>query len=301
MNRILFVVWIFACGCAFSEESAPPVERTPIETSNETVVPSAPEGTVIFKPVPEPPIPSTPLKLLDVFSSEKNPGRGKLNYLLQDKTETFELGAKSGLYAIALSFTSKTLPPSFTKDVQSGEVLQLVMGRIPSPNSSQVPQFGAATLISAGKIGRHLTFPLAVPSPKTKGMKNVGLLLFTSPQTPTDQTDEQKLKGTYLAESGNLTFNRSGREKIIQVKHEGETLRFKLQPIELEFNAKLVTPFNVNPAQLTGTVELPLYAPLGKEAEKLMMRLATESMGSLAPPPAAQLSPPAKPREVTGK
>ena len=120
-----------------------------------------------------------------------------------------------------------------------------------------------------------------------------------SPSTKGDQTDEEKLKGTYFAKSGTITVTPIKSPQSISIKSQGKRIAFKKQTMKLEFDAKLGTPFNTAESSLAGSVEFSVYWPNGKEAKELARRISTESMGK----PNPFTHPPGTPpqREVSGK
>jgi len=125
------------------------------------------------------------------------------------------------------------------------------------------------------------------------------LLLFSSPSLKTSQSDEDKLRNTYFAQSGVITVTPLKIPEPVDVKAEGKRLKFRRQLMKLEFNATLVTPFSTIQNDLKGFAEFLVYWPSGKSAKTFAKRIATESLASSTttiPEPS-----PDKPRGLTGK
>ncbi len=227
----------------------------------------------------------TPVKLNEVFSVEKTPGSGKLTYTQGEKTETIELGGESGHYAMGLVFRSDLLPESVAKDFQAEDIIQVAIGTQRGKVQFQVPQFAAVTLLTKGGYNKKTVYKLSVPNGTPNTEPAIGLLLFTSPQTPTEQSDEEKLKRTYFAQSGKFVATPKGKPELLSVRYQGKTLNFRKFTYSARIEAQLVTPFNSQENSLKGDIEFPVYTAKGKAAEGLIRKIAGESLGGLAPAP----------------
>jgi len=227
----------------------------------------------------------TPVKLNDVFSVDKTPGTGKLVYSQGDKTETIELGTESGHYSMGLVFKNSLLPESVTKDLKGDEVVQIVLGTQKGKVQFQIPQFGSATLISRGIDSLRNTYKLTIPNGAPNQDPAIALLLFTSPQTPTEQSDEEKLKGTFFAQSGKLIITPAGKSDTLSVRYQGKMLNFKKQNFTVKLDAALVTPFNSSENSLKGEITFPIYTAKGKAAEALIRKIAGDSLGGMPSAP----------------
>lgn len=225
------------------------------------------------------------LKLNEIFSVEGSPGNGKLVYTQGEKVETIALGEETGHYALGIIFKGTSLPEPYSKDFKDDSILQIALGTMRSKVQFQVPQFGAVTLVSRGPLTTRTVFKLTVPTGSPSIPKSLALLLFTSPFTPNEQNDEEKLKGTYFAQSGTLTVTPKGKPKLIGVRSQGKNVNFKKQTMTVDFKAGLATPFNAQENNLKGTIEFPVYWPSGKQAEKLTQKIATDSLGGMGPVP----------------
>jgi len=226
----------------------------------------------------------TPVKINDLFSTEKTPGAGKLVYTSGEKTETIEFGGESGHFGMGLIFGSKVLPPSVMKDLKGDEVVQIVMGTQRNKIKLQVPQFSSATLISRGISSTHNAYKLTVPNGSEQGPA-IALMLFTSPQTASEQSDEDKLKGTFFAQAGRLTVVPKGRTQTLTVRYQGKNINFGVQTLSISVDAQLVTPFNSLENTLKGEIEFPVYSPKGKAAEDMLRKIAADSLGGLSAAP----------------
>lgn len=240
-----------------------------------------PDASLASSPTPEPPKPNAPPKLVDVFSIQENPGSGTLLYKLGNKEERVDFGIAAGHYVFGMAFQGSKLPYGYAKDFKDEVVLQIAIGNLASNLSDQLPQFGAATLIGQSIPQNPRTYEITVPTPgKPDRRANIALLLFSSPSTPNNQGDEEKLKGTYFAQKGEFVLGLKDKPKVVSVKSAGETLWFKLYRMKARLNLNLATPFNVQGATLSGTIEFPLYAPHGNTAEVFTRRIAGESLES---------------------
>lgn len=224
------------------------------------------------------------VKLNELFSVENNPGSGSLTYTQAEKQEKIELGSETGHYALGMIFKGNSLPAPYSKDLKNTELVQIALGTAKGKVQFQVPQFGAATLIAKGGLKGKTTFKFVVPTGGPKKDQHMALLLFTSPSTPNEQSDEEKLKGTFFSQTGSVTLTPKGKASVVGVRYQGKNVNFKTQTMSLEFKASLVTPFNSQENGLTGTIDFPVYSPHGREATELAKKIAAESMGGMAPP-----------------
>lgn len=245
-----------------------------------------------------PAIAVTTMPLNELFSVEEDPGTGSLVYKQGDKKETIAFGKETGHYGLGMIFKGSSLPEPYSKDLVGNEILQIALGTARAKLQYQVPQFGSATIVMKGKPKDTATYPLMVPNGGAQ-VKKLALLLFTSPATPNEQSDEEKLKGTFFAQAGSVTVQPKGAEKIIGVRYQGKNVNFKTQKMVIDFRAKLVTPFNSQDSSLEGKVELPVYRPHGKEAQRLLGKMVGDSFGGMSPLPTSDaLS--THPRDVAG-
>ncbi len=218
------------------------------------------------------------VKLLDVFSVEKTPGSGTLIYKNGDHEEKITLGQSSGLYGFAMTFEGSLLPESYQKDFSESTIIQLAFGRLKSHLGSYLPQFLALTLLGEKPKKSVQTYPIIMPEPnKKKAFKKMALVLFSSPNTLSERLDEEKLQGTFFAETGSVKLSLIGKSKKISSLVDSETLWFKLRVAKITFDVTLGTPFVVEKGNLTGTVEIPIFSPINKASIYFTRKLASDS------------------------
>lgn len=223
---------------------------------------------------------SPALELGQLFSVETRPGRGTLIYRQGAKSEKVELGAAAGHYGMGVVFRGSLLPTPYSQDYGNARILQIALGTLKANLQAQVPQFGSLTLIMKEIPKQRTVLKLLIPSGKDASLKELGLLLFTSPSTPSEQGDEDKLKGTYFAQSGTIALTPLGSAEKLEVRSQGRIVGFKSQTVRLEIDALLATPFTTQETTLKGSIELPLYWPVGKEAKAMTRRIAADSLGT---------------------
>jgi len=223
-------------------------------------------------------------KLIEVFSVDKNPGKGKLTYAKGNTLERIDLGKSDGHYAIGFVFRSSQMPEPYRSDFKNNDVLQIALGTLKSHLQTQVPQFATATLITDEPLKKRTTFRLMLPSGKEKNLKNTALFLFTSPKTPNEQTDEDKLKSTFFAPTGTVVVTPQGKFAMVRIRSQGRKYNFAVQVMRMEFSATLSTPFNPQENTLRGSIEVPIYAPYGKGAKLLTEKIAQDVLGNRVGP-----------------
>lgn len=222
------------------------------------------------------------LKLEDVFSIGKNPGTGALIYKNSQQEEKISLGQNIGLYGFGMSFDGSLLAQNYQKDFSDSAIIQVAFGRLKSHLNGRIPQFLAATLVGE-KPGKILqTYPVIVPKPKTKhNLKKMALILFSSPNTLSERLDEEKLQGTFFAETGSIQLSLIGKSKKVRVMVNSETLWFRVRLAKLVFNVTLGTPFIAEKGSLKGEVIIPLYSPDDKASTLFTRKLASESFNGV--------------------
>lgn len=257
------------------------------------------EGGVPTSPIPVPAAP-TSLPLVDLFSAEKNPGRGTLEYVKGSTPMKIQFGSETGHYVMGMVFSHDTLPPSIRAGFKNNEVIQLAFGTAPGTLGSRVAQFGAATLLVLRGKQSQRTVPFRIPGTGEGPLPESGFLLFTSPEMQAQQSDEEKLKGTFFARSGSVTINSTAPSRAIQVTAEGKKIPFKMQAMRMDIHAALGTPFNSEEHVLQGQIEFPLYWPQGQTGKNLARRLAENSFNTRTSIQLPDEMAPAQ-RQVTGK
>lgn len=221
-------------------------------------------------------------ELTSLFSAANNPGSGILELKMGDKVEKIVFGAESGYYGLGMIFSGQGLPDPYRSDFKDREVIQIALGNLRAVDTGKIPQFGAATLVSPKLVeGKLLTFPFNINEDKKKKkytFDNMGILLFTSPVTPKDQSDEEKLKVTFFAAEGSLNLLPLNTPKLFTAKSQSGPVKFSERKVKLQFKAGLGTPFSETVGALEGVIEIPVYTPAGKAAEKLASDIATKSL-----------------------
>ncbi len=234
-------------------------------------------------PIEAPATKEVNIRLVELFSVEQLPGSGVLAYHVGDKVENIVFGNESGVYGLGMIFKGENLPDQYGREFSGNNILQLALGTMRSRLVGQLPQFGALTVL-AGKVPfRRTSYPLIVSTGReNKDLSDIGFLLFTSPSTPNERSDEEKLKGTYFANKGTVSLTPVGDWKVMEVRASGKRMNFKLRMMKVDFEATLVTPFATQAATLNGSIEIPVYAAASKDAEKLTNKIASDSLESTA-------------------
>lgn len=224
--------------------------------------------------------PEDEFSLVEVFSVEKNPGVGQLKFSSGKQAQTYQLGSQTGLYAMGMVFKGNDLPASFQKQLAGKSIIQVALGTGRSKLKGQLPQFGALTLIGNGLSSDKTEYPIFNPKMSQRRPVNYSFLLFTPPSTPNSRTDEDKLRTTFLAETGRLVVNEKGGEKIVDVNFDGAQLKFQMHLAVMSLSAELGSPFNPAKSTFTGDIQFPIYSPHNGAAQAFIRRVAAESLQS---------------------
>lgn len=224
----------------------------------------------------------------EAFSTEKNPGKGTLRFSKANgEPLTISLGTETGHYISGLVFPYDTLPAGLRDEFKNSDVIQLSFGTQPSSVGPRIGQFGAVTLkVSRGTKLQRIV-PLKMPSINEVPLPESGYLLFASPELLSAGSDEEKLKNTFFAREGSLSLVATASPRPLVVLAEGRKIAFKIQPMRMDIEATLATPFNTEEPRLVGKVEYPLYYPDSASARKYLSRLADSvftAKSSLQPP-----------------
>jgi len=236
---------------------------------------------------------TSPIQLMELFDVEKQAGEGSIVFEFGAQKETITFGKEAGQYGLAMVFPGSSLPAQYRKDFKNEEIIQIAFGATRSKLKGQVPQFGAATLIASQIPTKPTRYKLVMPSTKANPETNIAFMLFTSPSTSNDRSDEEKLKGTLFAQGGSLTFTPKSEFVMKERPYQRGKMQFKVMLVEVKFDAELATPFNTQKGSLKGSVQLPLYVPYGKAAEEIARQLASSSLSG-APEPASKPRAPKK-------
>lgn len=224
---------------------------------------------------------------IDIFGVDANPGVGTLTYTLEnDTSEKIEFGKLPGNYGFGMVFDGKGLPAQFKKDFEKNQIFQIALGVTKEKVQGKIPQFGIATLIANRIPKTKTTFRLTVPNSAELKKQDVALLLFSSPSTKLNQSDEEKLKETLFASGGSISITPQRLPTTYLVRDQTRKLTFLRQAFLTEFAAELSTPFSKTVRKLTGAIEFYYYWPKGKEATDFANKIAGESLGAMGAPPA---------------
>lgn len=233
-----------------------------------------------------------PLVTLDTES-----GSGALTYAIGETKENVTFGPKSGRFLMAFAVDGKLLPTGFKKDFAGKWVIQLALGNLKGSNPNDLAQFGAASLIVLQLPTEKTTVNIRIPDAREKKLKNTGYLLFSSPSTPADRSNEEKLKGTYFGSLGTAVLVPIGDKRKVAMQIEGKPVLFYEQKMKADINTEMTTPFNSVPSHLGGSVEFPVYWPASKAAETFAKNVVSSSFAAPGAEPAPEEKPavPVKP------
>jgi len=278
---------LFAAGETEPPTEAPPpvkAERPEVRTETPSAAAAAAEPGADFIETAKPTATDkVNVKLTELFGTEETPGTGYIGYTLGQQSQQVNLGKESGIYAMGLVFEGVDLPQRLKKGIEKQVVIQMAIGVNRSKLAGQIPQFGALTVLTRQIPKVRQIIPFIVPNPRDKDRKEMAFLLFSPPNTPAERTDEEKLKSTYFANNGVMSMGPKGGVQTLEVKRNGERLRFSVQFMESDFDAGLATPFSADPGRLRGKFRFPLYWPSNPPARKLVQKMARDSLeaGSL--------------------
>jgi hypothetical protein len=219
-------------------------------------------------------------RFIEAFSPEQNPGKGTLSYKTGDKVRSIQLGGQSGFYGVGMIFHGTQLPDNFKQELKDRYIVQVALGNLTAKDKNLIPEFAAVTLILKKLPTEKKTVKTVMPTGKETKIDEGALILFSNPETPTDRADEEKLRGTYFANSGVLTLTPVGKPEVVDIRADNGHYKFKTQAMRMEFNSLLVTPFNVQPADMRGTLEIPIFWPHDKRSELFAKHIAEESLGT---------------------
>ncbi|MCB0416943.1 MAG: hypothetical protein H6617_07550 [Bdellovibrionaceae bacterium] len=232
--------------------------------------------------------PETPTKIeiTSLFSPEENPGSGTLIFTQGERGEEIKLGLESGYYAYGLVFRSDLLPQPHRHNFGNKLIIQVSFGTVRSKLVGRIPQFGALTLFAQGIPEIPRTFVLRTQPKSGSVVKTGAVMLLSSPSSMQEQSDEEKLRGSYFAKGGKLIVTPMGALKVLSTGSGKEKLKFNAQAFEFQFEASMMTPFNNQvKGGLDGKINIPLYWPANKAARELLTDLAVQSLDDTGPLP----------------
>ncbi len=220
-------------------------------------------------------------ELTSLFSAANNPGSGILEMKTGEKSEKMILGKESGYYGLGMVFSGNGLPESYKSDFKDREVVQLAFGSLKADAQNKISQFAAATLVGPKlSLGKLLSFPFSISDEKKKkgNSENLGILLYSPPSTAKNLSDDEKLKITFFAADGYLNVLPIDAAKVFTAPSQNGEMKFTEQKVKVQFNASLGTPFSDTVGKLEGVLEIPIYTPSSKAAEKLAGDIASKSL-----------------------
>jgi hypothetical protein len=226
------------------------------------------------------PVAPSAFPLAELFSAEKNPGRGTLEYARGATTDKIVFGAETGHYLMGMVFAHDTLPRSIQAEFKNNEVIQLAFGTLAQSAGARVGQFGSATVLVSRQVATTRTIPLRIPTPADPLLPESAFMLFASPDMGAQLSDEEKLKGTFFAKGGNLILTAANAPKTIPVAVDGRKIPFKIQAMRMNVQAVLTTPFNSEEQSVKGQVEFPLYWPEGAAGKRVAREMAEASFNA---------------------
>ncbi len=266
MSRLPLALILFLCLVARADDAA--VTKTPV-TEFRDMAPLMPEKT---------------LHVTELFNLDENPGTGSLVFTAGEKKEEAKFGTEGGNYAVGMIFTGSDLPDQFKQEFKSQEVIHVTLGALQANLKGQIPQFGAFTVVTPKAPDEKTRYRIVVPTKKENGLTDVALGLFNSPSAPNERSDEDKLKGTFILQSGTLIYSPLTPWTTKQMKTNGQNGKFRVRLVRMEIEAQLLTPFSAQKATLAGAMEFPLYQPTGDGGEKITRQISSQSIGGTPAP-----------------
>ena len=216
--------------------------------------------------------------VMEAFAPHTNPGRGVVRLTANESTEKVVLGLGTGHYGMGLVFESSRLPRRYRKEFKGRDIIQISFGTMTNRLEGRISQFGLASIITEGFSRKKRSYKLRMPRSPREEVRNMALMLFSSPQSPAGWSDEDRLKGTYFAEKGTLFLTPHGKIHKVKVKEKGKTLRFKWQGMVVKWDSKLTTPFNPTASKISGIVEIPIYWAANDNAREFLDTYAIQSL-----------------------
>jgi hypothetical protein len=223
--------------------------------------------------------------IMNLFSPEKRPGSGSITLTLDGKVETYELGSKSGLFANALVIHSSALPDGMKQEFAKSHLIQIAMGTLNSHLQHQLPQFGAATLVTKKIPSNSKVFDISKFDNDPKKNDGRAMLMFSPPGNAADQNDEERLKSTFFAKSGNIIMTPLGSLQEVSIQGDSDTYPFKTQKMRLEIRCEMMNPFNPAKSSLAGAVEIFVFWPDGPKAIAFIERVSSKTVGPMLQSP----------------
>jgi len=108
------------------------------------------------------------------------------------------------------------------------------------------------------------------------------LLVFQSPETPQNQSEEDRLKTTYFSSDGSVNFASKGKITTIDTTLEGRKIPLRLQNLEINLQTKLLTPFTPKETALKGRFEVAMYWATEGQGQGFIRKLLEDSFSDIA-------------------
>ncbi|NBX67629.1 MAG: hypothetical protein EBR01_01550 [Proteobacteria bacterium] len=227
---------------------------------------------------------SSPQQITDLLSVTPHSGEGSLIYTDETSKETITFGIDTGIYALGLVLKSEWLPEPYKNDLSNYSVIQITFGTVKSKLDGKVPQFGVFTLL-APEFPKETVAFLLPEAGKSKTSKTPQVRgLFMSPRTLLSQSEKDKVETTLFGNSGGVTLTPVGQVKKIAIQGKDNKTYFNAQTVKLDFQMQMSTPFSNEKKSLSGSISFPVYAPSGKTAESLAMKLGNSLEGVTTAP-----------------
>jgi hypothetical protein len=217
----------------------------------------------------------------DSFVSEKNAGKGTLLFHRDNNTEHVDFGLNGDHvdhYGFGIVFKTGLFPEA--SEFKGKYILQIALGNLHPRETHLLAQFGSIALLCKEFPSTLKLYPVVMNSVKTD-FEEKALMLFGSPKTPADTSDEDRLRGTLFGFGGTVSINPVGKAADVELKGQGENVKFKMQVYHVELKTILQTPFKPGEGQLSGTMDIPIFWPHGAAAEKYAAKMASKSLTSV--------------------
>lgn len=217
-----------------------------------------------------------PPKIVDFLTLDS--GKGSLTLKVGEKRESIEFGGTNSFYALGWILHSSALPKEFAADFKGQHIIQLFLGTRIAAVGDNVPQFGSIGVISHKIPSKGRSFKTVMGASR---LAEYAQLSFRSPMTPAKEKDEDRLKGRYFANAGNLLYLPAGPVEAVKLPSRSGNLAFKRQKVVIELNSTLATPFNPVDGDVKGRLELYVYWPARTDSQQLTRNLASAAMSQL--------------------
>jgi len=198
------------------------------------------------------------------------PATGSYSFNTGDAKTTISLQPDSGITATAMILSKNLLPTPVASKLKFPWYLHFTSG-----SANQDAPFLVITANTTQRINTR-TFIKLAPAPvagETLPSGAIYLSLAANESTP----NEQRLKGTYLSQSGGLTVTPVGKTASERITTPLGVASFNRQNMRLEFEAKLLSPFNTLEVPLEGNVTASVLWPKDANSNRILKELSANS------------------------